>query len=116
MQLDAVGSALDDLAAADPFSYSDPESIIEIQRQLAKYQYIASKAVAAFHESKEWAPDGARTSVAWIDTRCHVRNQKRAASSAGVGLLPTCQLLRRPGWTATSEVPRSTYWQRSAPP
>jgi Domain of unknown function (DUF222) len=72
MQLDAVGLAIDDLAAADPFSYSDPESIIEIQRQLAKYQCIASKAVAAFHESKEWAPDGARTSVAWIDTRCHV--------------------------------------------
>jgi len=72
MQLDAVGRALDDLAAADPFTYSDPESIIEIQRQLAQYQCIASKAVAAFHDGKEWAPDGARTSVAWIDTRCHV--------------------------------------------
>src|ERR1700722_2645305 len=72
MQLDTVGRAIDDLAARDSFSYSDPESIIEMERQLAKYQCIVSKAVAAFHESKEGGPDGARNSVAWIDTRCHV--------------------------------------------
>ena len=76
MQLEAVAHALDDLAAADPFSYTDPESIIELQRQLAQHECIVSKAVAVFDKGKEWAPDGARTSVAWIVTRCHLSEKE----------------------------------------
>jgi hypothetical protein len=76
MQLEAVAHALDDLAAADSFSYTDPESIIELQRQLAQHQCIVSNAVAVFDKAKEWAPDGARTSVAWIDTRCHLSKKE----------------------------------------
>jgi Domain of unknown function (DUF222) len=76
MQLEAVGQALNDLAAADPFSYTDPESIIELQRQLAQHQCIVSTAVAVFDKAKEWAADGARTSVAWIVTRCHLSEKE----------------------------------------
>jgi Domain of unknown function (DUF222) len=82
MQLDALKRDLDELAAADSFSLADRESIIDLERQLARFQCIVSEAVAEFDAAKEWAPDGARTSVAWIDTRCHlpkaeVRSQLR---------------------------------------
>jgi hypothetical protein len=72
MQLDALKSAIDELAAADAFSYSDRESIIDLERELAQLECIVSGAVAKFDAAKEWASDGARTSVAWIDTRCHL--------------------------------------------
>jgi hypothetical protein len=72
MQLDALKREFDKLAESDPFSYSDRESIVDLERLFAQLGCFVSRAVASFDAAGEWAPDGARTSVAWLDTRCHV--------------------------------------------
>jgi hypothetical protein len=72
MEVDALAGVIDRLAAADPFSYSDPDSVIALQRAVARLAFIAANAVASFDAGGEWALDGAKTSVAWLDTRCHL--------------------------------------------
>jgi hypothetical protein len=73
MELGVLAGELDRLLAADPCSYSDKESVVTLHRLLAAFECLVSKAVASFDAGNEWAPDGAKTSVAWIDTHCHLR-------------------------------------------
>jgi hypothetical protein len=72
MEVDVLEGVIDRLATADPFSYSDPDSVIALQRAVSRLAFIAANAVASFDAGGEWALDGAKTSVAWLDTRCHL--------------------------------------------
>ena len=72
MDIGVLNEVLDALAEADPFTYSDPESVIALERALDQLSCITSKAVASFEASKEWAPDGAQNATAWLSTRCHL--------------------------------------------
>ena len=78
MELDVLEDAVDRLIAADPFSYSDKESVITLLRLKSKVDFAVSVAVASFDAGGEWASDGAKTAVAWIDTRCHVPKAEAA--------------------------------------
>jgi hypothetical protein len=72
MQLDDLSDLVHEIAGSDPFSYSDPDSIVCLERIQNRLESILSNAVGAFDAGGEWASDGARTSVAWISTRCHL--------------------------------------------
>jgi hypothetical protein len=72
MEVDVLEDAIDQLVAADPFSYCDRDSVIALQRCAARLSFIAANAAVGFDAGGEWAPDGAKTSVAWLDTRCHL--------------------------------------------
>jgi hypothetical protein len=72
MEVDDLLGVIDRLASADPFSYCYSDSVIALQRVMARLSFVAAKAVASFDAGGEWAPDGAKTSVAWLDTRCHL--------------------------------------------
>jgi hypothetical protein len=63
---------LDELVRADSFSLSDKESIIALERELARLEYVVAEATAAFDAGGEWATDGAKTAAAWLVTRCHL--------------------------------------------
>lgn len=69
MELDALADAIDRLAGASPQATADPESLLALERQLARLDAVVARAVAAFDASRAWAPDGARTAVSWLATR-----------------------------------------------
>jgi hypothetical protein len=71
-QLVDLRGALDSLVRADSFSLSDKESIVALERELARFEYVVAEAVAAFDAGGEWALDGAKTTAAWLMTRCHL--------------------------------------------
>jgi hypothetical protein len=87
MNLDEVNEAIRELAESDLFSYSDPVSIIRLQRMKNSLDSFVSNAMAAFDAGGEWATDGAKTSVTWISTRCHLpRSEARAQLRRGRAL------------------------------
>ncbi len=67
-----LAEALDRLSEADPYSYSDRDSIIALERGYARHSCSMAKAVASFAEGGEWAADGAQSAAAWIATSCHL--------------------------------------------
>ena len=72
MDIDDLKEVLDRMAGADPFSYGDAESVMELQRALGVMNCITSRAMASFDASGEWTLDGAQTAAAWLTTRCHL--------------------------------------------
>jgi hypothetical protein len=67
-----VRRGIDRLSTCDPVSLSDPESIIELECLSSRVECLRTKSVGEFDASGEWAADGAKTVVAWLDTRCHL--------------------------------------------
>ena len=65
----ALTDAIDALVAADPSSLADAESVVALQRQLARLEAVAARSTAAFDAAGEWAVDGARNATAWLATR-----------------------------------------------
>jgi Domain of unknown function (DUF222) len=64
--------ALDRLVEEDSFCHSDAASVEALERDLGRLACVASKAVAGFDTSGEWAADGAQSTAAWLSTRCHL--------------------------------------------
>ncbi len=58
MELEALTETIDRLVRVDPATCADAESIVALQRQLARLDTFASSAAASFDASGEWAPDG----------------------------------------------------------
>jgi hypothetical protein len=85
--LSQLSDLIDELAASDPFSYSDRDSIVHLERVKNRLDSIVSNAMAAFDSGGEWTTDGAKTSVAWVSTRCHLpRGEVRAQLRRGRAL------------------------------
>ena len=72
VSLDALTEALDRLGRVDPAVLADPESVVSLQRQLARLEALTTRATAAFDRAGHWAPDGARTASAWLSVRCRI--------------------------------------------
>ena len=64
--------AIDQLAGCDPEALADPDSIVDLERQLARLECVVSRAVRAFAVSGAWAPEGAKSPTAWLATRCRM--------------------------------------------
>jgi hypothetical protein len=71
-KIEAVRIAMNDLAGVDPFALADPETIIELTGLSSVFECVKTKAVGEFDAGGEWALDGAKSVVAWLDTRCHL--------------------------------------------
>ena len=72
VSLDGLTEELDRLGRVDPAVFADPESVVSLQRQLARLEALTTRATAAFDPSGNWAPDGARTASAWLSARCRM--------------------------------------------
>lgn len=71
MALGVLIGAIDDLVAADASAVSDPETLVELHRQLARMEAVVARADADFETSGAWAPDGAQTAGAWLAASTH---------------------------------------------
>src|ERR1700736_2271999 len=72
VDVDVLTEAIDRLHGSDPSAYADPESIETLQRQLARLDAFVTEATAAFDAAGNWVPDGARSTTAWLVTRCRL--------------------------------------------
>ena len=70
--VEGLAAAVDALIAADPATLSDGETIVALHRQLERLAAVVSRADAAFDAGRYWDSDGARSSAAWISTRCRL--------------------------------------------
>jgi len=80
-------STMEKLVLTDPFSYSDAESIEDLECLRAQFDYVMARAMVDFEESKEWAVDEATDVSAWLATRCRLpRSEARAQLRRGRAL------------------------------
>ena len=80
----SLQQSIDQLFDTDPSLCSSADAIIELERQRSRLDCYLSQAVSEFDQWGEWGLDGARTSVAWIDTRCHLpKGEARAQRRRG---------------------------------
>src|SRR5258708_17138344 len=71
-EIERLREAVEEVCGLDPFTISSPDSLIVLERLPARLEYIKTKAIGEFDASGEWALDGAKSAVAWLDTRCHL--------------------------------------------
>ena len=94
MGLGVLIGAIDELVSADPAALADPDTIIELHRQLDRLEAVAARASGRFDGDRAWEKDGARNAASWISLRCH---RPKAAAKREVALarslrqLPVCE-------------------------
>jgi Domain of unknown function (DUF222) len=91
--LQELSDSIDQLIQADSFSYSDGESMKELECQLSRLSFVASKAVANFESSGEFAQDEATDAAAWLTSQCQLpKHEARAQLRRGRVLddMPHC--------------------------
>ena len=91
--LAAVTEAIDRLVAAGPSAYASGAAIVDLQRQLARFECVVTEATAEFDTWGEWATDGARTAAAWVSARSNLPMKdarRRVARARGLRQLPSC--------------------------
>jgi hypothetical protein len=71
-EIETLTESVGVLCTLDPLSFSDPDSLIALQRASARLDYIKTVAVGEFDASGEGALCGAKSVVAWVVTRWHV--------------------------------------------
>jgi hypothetical protein len=84
---------IDQLMRTDPTEVSDVESIVELERQLHRFECFVTKAVASFTTKGDWTIDGAKTPAAWLITRCHlpeVAARRQVRRGRAMDQLPLC--------------------------
>jgi len=70
MNLGVLTEVVDGLVGCDPSGLADPESIVELRRQMDRLEAVAARATAAFDASGEWRADGARSAATWLAVTC----------------------------------------------
>jgi hypothetical protein len=88
--VEGLSTALDALAAVDPATLRDGETVVELQRQLERLGALATRAVAAFEAAGDFADDGARSAASWVAHRCRIPS---ATARARVRLGPALRHL-----------------------
>jgi hypothetical protein len=99
-QLKEFAEALDALVFSGASNYGDGESMEILHRSLSQYEAFVTEAAAAYDASEEWALDGAKTSSAWIATRCALPKgtaRNRVALGKALRQLPECAEAWREG-------------------
>ena len=72
MAIEALIAGIDEMAACDAFELEEPEVVVELFRQLSRFEAIVARASAAFDDSGAWRSDGAHTATAWLTVSCAV--------------------------------------------
>lgn len=70
--LEGLTAEIEKLCGTDPAALRDRDTIVELNRLMARLDAVNTRATAAFDTSREWEIDGARTAAAWIRTRCGI--------------------------------------------
>jgi hypothetical protein len=87
MDLEVLTAALDQLGESNLSELADGESIMMLQRQLARLEAMVTESTAAFDAAGGWVPEGARSAAGWLATRCRLpRSQARRQVRRGRAL------------------------------
>jgi hypothetical protein len=70
--IEGLVAELDGLVEADPDALADSDTVLELHRQLARLDAVASRASARWDAKQEWAPSGARSGAAWLAAATHI--------------------------------------------
>ncbi len=62
--LNELTAAVDALAAVEPATLGDGETIVALHRQLERLSAVVARADAAFDATRSWEADGARSASA----------------------------------------------------
>lgn len=92
--LDGLKEEIGRLCGTDPAALRDPETIVELNRLLARLDAVNTRATAAFDTAREWDASGARTAAAWIRTRCGIPTptaRRRVRLGRALRHLPTAE-------------------------
>ncbi len=68
--VDKLSAVLDELVAVDPAMVGDADAVVDLHRQLERLAAMTTRATAAFDAVTAYESDGARTTAAWLATRC----------------------------------------------
>jgi hypothetical protein len=93
MELEALSESIDRLVELGASAVADGESIVTLQRELARLESLVTTAVAEFDTWGEWATEGARTPAAWLTTRCRVSGaeaRRQVRRGRRLRQLPVC--------------------------
>src|SRR5665213_779727 len=94
MELEALAEAIDRLVTTDPARCADGESIVALEQLSSRLDAFRAEAMAAFDASCDWANDGAKSSAAWLATRCRLpkaRTGRQARRGRSLRHLPACR-------------------------
>ncbi|HEX2193240.1 MAG TPA: hypothetical protein VHH09_08600 [Acidimicrobiales bacterium] len=64
--VEQLSAAIDALAAVDPATLGDGETVVALHRELERLGAVTTRAVAAFEAAGDFAGDGARSAAAWV--------------------------------------------------
>jgi predicted RNase H-like HicB family nuclease len=70
--IDTLKAAIDTLVEAGPLVPADGQSIKHLFGEFSRLESVVTEATASFEASGDWAPDGAKTAVAWVASQCRV--------------------------------------------
>ena len=70
--IQALKAAIDTLVDAGPLVPADGQSIKHLFGEFSRLESVVTEATASFDASGDWAPDGAKTAVAWVASQCRV--------------------------------------------
>jgi len=87
-------AAVDKLIGVDPAVFADCEALADLSRQLERVAAATTRAIGAFDASRTWDPVGARSTAAWLATRCLLPSstaQRRVRLGRAMGQLPVTE-------------------------
>jgi len=93
-EVDELTAAVDKLVAMDPAVLADGEAVVGLHRQLERVTAAVTRATGSFDASAAWEPDGARTTAAWLATRCRMPQstaRRRVRLARALRHLPTAE-------------------------
>jgi hypothetical protein len=93
MEFGALAAAIDRLEELGFSCSADADTVVQLERQLARLDAAVSEATAALHAAGGWASDGALNASSWSIARCRLgRTEARAQIRRGKELrrLPRC--------------------------
>jgi len=116
MDLGVLADVVDGLVGCDPVGLADPESIVELRRQLDRLEALAARATAAFDAAGQWRADGARSAATWLAVWCR-RPRPDVAREGRAGRALRHLSVAERAWLAGTSTPRtSACWRRYAVP
>ena len=92
--LGSLISGIDSVVGVEPERLADPDSIVELHRQVARLEAVEARAVAAFDAGRVWEAERARTAAAWLSVRCRLAKsvaKREVRLGRSLRHLPVCE-------------------------
>jgi hypothetical protein len=117
MDLDVVTEMMDRLVEADPSTWADRASVEALQRQLARFEALVTKATGEFDAWGDWGLDDAGSALMWLVTKCRMpkaQARRQLHRARHLRRLPECATAWADGDISGAHVDRIASLRRDA--